>query len=189
MKKLKDNVCICRHFFKKVINLYFCRDKNYLNGEIIAFPIKNYYIQLIFEYFPSVKEFFQINLQPNRLLLCFFGIKLGIGVHKVISINKDQYVDDDYIQFHIDSGTVKIEEDEVQHENDESSENHKIDRMAELNLFNIYVITIGFKKSSLDEREWLGCHIDVNFRKNLPNILLKLCIIGYELTFSANKKS
>ena len=182
----KDNESIRLHLFKKVINLYFCREKKCLNVEIIVFLAKNYYIQCFFEWFPSIREFFQLDLQHNRLSLCFLGIKLGIGFHKVISVNENYCVVDDYIQFHIDSGAVEIINDDPQ---DEVLSKPKIDWITEFNLFKAYFLKISFRQSALDEREWLGIHIDVNFRKTLPNILLKLCVMGYELAFFANKKA
>ena len=182
----KDNESIRLHLIKKVINLYFCREKKCLNVEIIAFLAKNYYIQLFFEYFPSIREFFQLDLQHNRLSLCFLGIKLGIGFHKVISVNKDSYADNSYIKFYVDSGAVKIRNDEQQ---DEILLKPKIDWITEFNLCKTYFLKISFRQSSYDEREWLGVHIDINFRKKLPNILLKLCVMGYELAFFANKKA
>ena len=182
----KDNESIRLQLFKKVINLYFFRDKKCLNAEIIAFLTKNYYIHLFFEYFPSIREFFQLDLQYNRLSLCFWGIKLGIGFHKVISVNKDFYADNSYIKFYVDSGAVKIRNDE---QRDEILLKPKIDWVTEFNLFKAYFLKISIRQSALDEREWLGTHIDVNFRKTLPNILLKLCVMGYELAFFANKKA
>ena len=174
------------HLFKKVINLYFCREKKCLNAEIIIFLAKNYYTQYFFEYFPSIREFFQLDLQQNRLSLCFLGIKLGVGFHKVISVNENYCVVDDYIQFHIDSGAVEIINDDPQ---DEVLSKPKIDWITEFNLFKAYFLKINFGQSSYDEREWLGVHIDINFRKNPPNILLKLCVMGYELAFFTNKKA
>lgn len=174
------------HLFKKVINLYFCREKKCLNVEIIVFLAKKYYIQCFFEWFPSIREFFQLDLQHNRLSLCFLGIKLGIGFHKVISVNKDSYADNSYIKFYVDSGAVKIRNDEQQ---DEILLKPKIDWITEFNLCKTYFLKISFRQSSYDEREWLGVHIDINFRKKLPNILLKLCVMGYELAFFANKKA
>lgn len=182
----KDNESIRLHLFKKLINLYFCKEKKCLNVEIIVFLAKNYYIQCFFEYFPSIREFFQFDLQLNRLSLCFLGIKLGIGFHKVISVNKDFYADNSYIKFYVDSGAVKIRNDEQQ---DEILLKPKIDWITEFNLFKAYFLKISFRQSSYDEREWLGVHIDINFRKKLPNILLKLCVMGYELAFFTNKKA
>lgn len=182
----KDNESIRLHLFKKVINLYFCRDKKCLNAEIIAFLTKNYYIHLFFEYFPSIREFFQLDLQYNRLSLCFLGIKLGVGFHKVISVNENYCVVDDYIQFHIDSGAVEIINDDPQ---DEVLSTPEFDWITEFNLCKIYSLKIIFKQTDLDEREWLGFHLNINFRKKLPNILLKLCVMGYELAFFANKKA
>ena len=182
----KDNESIRLHLFKKVINLYFCRDKKCLNAEIIIFLAKNYYIQCFFEYFPSIREFFQFDLQPNRLSLCFLGIKLGVGFHKVIFVNENYCVVDDYIQFHIDSGAVEIINDDPQ---DEVLSTPEFDWITEFNLCKIYSLKIIFKQTDLDEREWLGFHLNINFRKKLPNILLKLCVMGYELAFFANKKA
>lgn len=182
----KDNESIRLHLLKKIINLYFCRDKKCLNAEIIIFLAKNYYIQCFFEWFPSIREFFQLDLKHNRLSLCFLGIELGIGFHKVISVNENYCVVDDYIQFHIDSGTVEIINDDTQ---DEILSTPKIDWITEFNLCKAYFLKISFRQSALDERECLGVHIDINFRKTLPNILLKLCVMGYELAFFANKKA
>ena len=182
----KDNESIRLHLIKKVINLYFCRDKKCLNVEIIVFLAKNYYIQCFFEWFPSIREFFQLDLQHNRLSLCFLGIKLGVGFHKVISVNENYCVVDDYIQFHIDSGAVEIINDDPQ---DEVLSTPEFDWITEFNLCKIYSLKIIFKQTDLDEREWLGFHLNINFRKKLPNILLKLCVMGYELAFFANKKA
>lgn len=182
----KDNESIRLHLFKKVINLYFCREKKCLNVEIIVFLAKNYYIQCFFEWFPSIREFFQLDLQHNLLNLCFLGIKLGIGFHKVISVNENYCVDDEYILFYIDSGAVETINDDPQ---DEVLSKPKNDWITEFNLCKTYSLTVNFRQTALDEREWLSFHININFRKKLPNILLKLCVMGYELAFFANKKA
>jgi|GEM_PF-1387326 len=210
--RFSDNDGVRIHLFRKIINLYFVRHKNYLDGEVIFFISKNYYVHLLFEWFPSVRELFQFDLTLNRFRLSLFGIKLGINFDKVDSVSKNYYAEDDYIQFHIDSGAIKIKDDEKQDVDDEDNKkqkpiilkeyfvskylkihnedslNHKFDLIVELNLFKTYPLKVNLGQPFFDDREWLGCHIDINFRKFPPNILFQFWLLKRELAFSANKK-
>ncbi len=210
--RFSDNNGVRIHLFRKIINLYFVRHKNYLDGEVIFFISKNYYVHLLFEWFPSVRELFQFDLTLNRFRLSLFGIKFSINFDKVDSVSKNYYAEDDYIQFYIDSGAIKIKDDEKQEVDDgddkkqnpvilkeyfvskylriynEDSLNHKFDLTLELNLFKTYPLKVNLGQSFFGDREWLGCHIDINFRKFPPNILFQFWLLKQELAFSANKK-
>lgn len=210
--RFSENKGVRIHLFRKIINLYFVRYKNYLNSEVIFFISKNYYVHLLFEWFPSVRELFQFDLTLNRFRLSLFGIKFGINFDKVDSVSRNYYAEDDYIQFHIDSGAIKIEDDKKQDVDDEDDKkpkpvilkeyfvskylkiynedslNHKFDLTLELNLFKTYPLKVNLGQSFFGDREWLGCHIDVNFRKFPPNILFQFWLLKRELAFSANKK-
>lgn len=120
--RFSDNDGVRIHLFRKIINLYFVRHKNYLDGEVIFFISKNYYVHLLFEWFPSVRELFQFDLTLNRFRLSLFGIKLGINFDKVDSVSKNYYAEDDYIQFLIDSGAIKIEDDKKQDVDDDKKQ-------------------------------------------------------------------
>lgn len=210
--RFSDNNGVRIHLFRKIINLYFVRHKNYLDGEVIFFISKNYYVHLLFEWFPSVRELFQFDLTLNRFRLSLFGIKFSINFDKVDSVSKNYYAEDNYIQFYIDSGAIKIKDDEKQEVDDgddkkqnpvilkeyfvskylriynEDSLNHKFDLTLELNLFKTYPLKVNLGQSFFGDREWLGCHIDINFRKFPPNILFQFWLLKQELAFSANKK-
>lgn len=200
------------HFLGKIINFYFSKDKRYLDSEIILFISKNYYVHLLFEWFPSVRELFQFDLTLNRFRLSLFGIKFGINFDRVDYVSRNYYAEDDYIQFYIDSGAIKIEDDKKQDVDDEDDKkqkpvilkeyfvskylkiynadslNHKFDLTVELNLFKTYPLKVHLGQPFLDDREWLGCHIDINFRKFPPNILFQFWLLKCELAFLANKK-
>lgn len=56
------------------------------------------------------------------------GIRFGINFDKAASVRKDYYFVDDYIQFHIDSGTIKIDDDETSDVGDDDEQNSIISK-------------------------------------------------------------
>lgn len=207
IKRFDDNHGICIHLLKSLINFYSLGYKNYLNSEIVLFFSKNYYFRFFFEWFFSLRELFRLDFSLNSIRLSLLGIRFGINFEKAESVRKDYYIDD-YIQFHIDSGTIRINDEETSVVDDNGEKplvskeyfvskylkvynsdflNHKFDLIVEINLFKTYPMKINFGQSLFYSDEWLGCHIDINLRNDFPNIDLYLCGCKRELSFTARK--
>lgn len=208
IKRFDDNHGICIHLLKSLINFYSLGYKNYLNSEIVLFFSKNYYFRFFFEWFFSLRELFRLDSSLNSIRLSLLGIRFGINFEKAESVRKDYYYIDDYIQFHIDSGTIRINDEETSVVDDNGEKplvskeyfvskylkvynsdflNHKFDLIVEINLFKTYPMKINFGQSLFYSDEWLGCHIDINLRNDFPNIDLYLCGCKRELSFTARK--
>ena len=208
IKRFDDNHGICIHLLKSLINFYSLGYKNYLNSEIVLFFSKNYYFRFFFEWFFSLRELFRLDFSLNSIRLSLLGIRFGINFEKAESVRKDYYYIDDYIQFHIDSGTIRINDEETSVVDDNGEKplvskeyfvskylkvynsdflNHKFDLTVEINLFKTYPMKINFGQSLFYSDEWLGCHIDINLRNDFPNIDLYLCGCKRELSFTARK--
>lgn len=207
IKRFDDNHGICIHLLKSLINFYSLGYKNYLNSEIVLFFSKNYYFRFFFEWFFSLRELFRLDFSLNSIRLSLLGIRFGINFEKAESVRKDYYIDD-YIQFHIDSGTIRINDEETSVVDDNGEKplvskeyfvskylkvynsdflNHKFDLTVEINLFKTYPMKINFGQSLFYSDEWLGCHIEIKFWEILPNIDLYLCAYKRELSFTARK--
>ena len=113
IKRFDDNHGICIHLLKSLINFYSLGYKNYLNSEMVLFFSKNYYFRFFFEWFFSLRELFRLDFSLNSIRLSLLGIRFGINFEKAESVRKDYYYIDDYIQFHIDSGTIRINDEET----------------------------------------------------------------------------
>lgn len=208
IKRFDDNHGIYIHLLKSLINFYSLGYKNYLNSEIVLFFSKNYYFRFFFEWFFSLRELFRLDFSLNSIRLSLLGIRFGINFEKAESVRKDYYYIDDYIQFHIDSGTIRINDEETSVVDDNGEKplvskeyfvskylkvynsdflNHKFDLIVEINLFKTYPMKINFGQSLFYSDEWLGCHIDINLRNDFPNIDLYLCGCKRELSFTARK--
>ena len=208
IKRFDDNHGICIHLLKSLINFYSLGYKNYLNSEMVLFFSKNYYFRFFFEWFFSLRELFRLDFSLNSIRLSLLGIRFGINFEKAESVRKDYYYIDDYIQFHIDSGTIRINDEETSAVDDNREKplvskeyfvskylkvynsdflNHKFDLIVEINLFKTYPMKINFGQSLFYSDEWLGCHIDINLRNDFPNIDLYLCGCKRELSFTARK--
>lgn len=208
IKRFDDNHGICIHLLKSLINFYSLGYKNYLNSEIVLFFSKNYYFRFFFEWFFSLREMIRVDFSLNSIRLSLLGIRFGINFDKAESVRKDYYYIDDYIQFHIDSGTIRINDEETSVVDDNGEKplvskeyfvskylkvynsdflNHKFDLTVEINLFKTYPMKINFGQSLFYSDEWLGCHIDINLRNDFPNIDLYLCGCKRELSFTARK--
>lgn len=208
IKRFDDNHGIGIHLLKSLINFYSLGYKNYLNSEVILFISKNYYVHFLFQWSFSLRELFSFDFCLHHFRLGLLGIKIGIDYDKVTTVCKDYYYIDDYIQFYIDSGTIKINDEETSEVEDDREKpfvskeyfiskylkvynsdflNHKFDLTVEINLFKTYPVEINFSRAIFYFDEWLGCRIEIKFWDILPNIDLYLCGCKRELSFTARK--